>query len=213
MRLIGVTGGVGSGKTALLSYLGEHCNCRVLLSDKAAHEVYAPGGPVYRELVELLESTPDSGAEAGALQSHLLNEDGTINRPEFARRMFGNKMMRRRVEALVHPAVIQYIMDQVEQERRRGEKEYFFLEAALLIENGFLHYVDEMWYVYCSHDERVRRLKASRGYSDEKIASIISSQMSEEQYRQYSSFVIDNSGTLADSIRQVEEHLKINIHG
>lgn len=213
MRLIGVTGGVGSGKSALLSYFKEHLSCRVLLSDEAAHEVYAPGGPIYRELVELLEAdSGHPGLAAGAEKGNLLNDDGTIYRPEFARRMFGNELLRKKVDALVHPAVIQYIKDQVEQERRSAEKEYFFLEAALLIENGFLSYVDEMWYVYCRHDERIRRLKASRGYSDEKIAQIISSQMSEEQYRKYCSFVIDNSGTLADSVNQVEEHLGIRIH-
>ena len=85
--------------------------------------------------------------------------------------------------------------------------DYFFLEAARLIECGYRSVVDEMWYIYCDLAVRRERLKKSRGYSDEKIDSILSSQLTEAEFRSGSDVIIDNSGNLEDAYRQIREAL------
>ena len=200
MKLIGITGGVGSGKSELLKYIREHYRCRILLSDEAAHEVYVPGGLIYRELVDLLEKYPTGNP--------LLDENGFIIKKEMAARIFVDEDLLTRVNGLIHPAVRVYIENAVEEERRKGEADFFFLESALLIEAGYSRYVDEMWYIYCREDVRRMRLKASRGYSDEKIDSIIRSQISEEEFRKGCDVIIDNSGELDDAYRQIDQHMK-----
>ena len=200
MKLIGITGGVGSGKSELLKYIREHYRSRILLSDEAAHEVYVPGGLIYRELVDLLEKYPTGNP--------LLDENGFIIKKEMAARIFVDEDLLTRVNGLIHPAVRVYIENAVEEERRKGEADFFFLESALLIEAGYRKYVDEMWYIYCREDVRRMRLKASRGYSDEKIDSIIRSQISEEEFRSGCDVIIDNSGELDDAYRQIDQHMK-----
>ena len=84
----------------------------------------------------------------------------------------------------------------------------FFIEAALLIENGYNDFVDEMWYIYARDDVRRARLKSSRGYDDEKITHIMESQLSEERFRVGSDFVLDNSGDLSEAYSQIQKRLE-----
>ncbi len=195
MKVIGVTGGVGCGKTALLKEISERYNCRILLADEAAGELEKKGQPCYDPLVGLL------GAE-------ILGPDGEIDPKKMAAVIFKDESLREKVNGIVHPAVRSRILSGIEEEKRKGKADYFFLEAALLIECGYLSVVDEMWYVYADADVRKKRLKKGRGYSDEKIRSIMESQLSDEEYRKNSHFTIDNSGSLEDSMRQIEAHLK-----
>lgn len=201
MIVIGVTGGVGSGKSEILSYMKEKYNSRVLLSDDAARKMEMPGGILYEPLVDLL------GASCPAGQSPV-REDGSISKEVLAQCIFSDPGLLKKIDGLVHPAVKQYILDEIDRERREGIHRYFLLEAALLIENGFAQIVDSMWYIYCAPQERIRRLKESRGYSDEKIGRIMKSQLSEEEFRRYSDTVIDNSGDFADTAGQVDRALK-----
>ncbi len=222
MKIIGVTGGVGSGKTELLRYIEKNYRCRILLSDEAAHEVTRRGGRIYEPLVSLLEQYPagasDNASGAGSAcgeggKVSLLQENGEIDRREMAARIFAHRELRERVNALIHPAVKEYILERIRGEQEKAAQgaadavDYFFLEAALLIECGYRSYVDEMWYIYCDLAVRRKRLKESRGYSDEKIDGILSSQLTEEEFRAGSDVVIDNSGSLEDACRQIRAAL------
>lgn len=200
MKIIGVTGGVGSGKTELLHYIEKNYRCRILLADEASHEVMQKGGRIYEPLVALLGSS-------------VLDSSGEINRKEMAARIFSQEELLGRVNALIHPAVREFILEAVAEEREKAAAgaedavDYFFLEAALLIECGYRSVVDEMWYIYCDLAVRRERLKKSRGYSDEKIDSILSSQLTEAEFRSGSDVIIDNSGNLEDAYRQIREAL------
>lgn len=200
MKIIGVTGGVGSGKTELLHYIEKNYRCRILLADEASHEVMQKGGRIYEPLVALLGSS-------------VLDSSGEINRKEMAARIFSQEELLGRVNALIHPAVREYILEAVAEEREKAAAgaedavDYFFLEAALLIECGYRSVVDEMWYIYCDLAVRRERLKKSRGYSDGKIDSILSSQLTEAEFRSGSDVIIDNSGNLEDAYRQIREAL------
>lgn len=205
MIVIGVTGGVGSGKSEILSYMKKQYNCRILRSDDAALKMEMPGGSLYEPLVQLLSS---SGTRSGGSASiNPVRKDGSIDKKALAQRIFADPGLLEQIDALVHPAVKKYILDEIGRERRKNTHPYFLLEAALLIENGFTDIVDSMWYIYCDPKERRRRLKESRGYSDEKITRIMDSQLSEQEFRRYCDTVIDNSGDFSDTKAQIGKAL------
>ena len=194
MKLIGITGGVGAGKTMVLGLLKELCRCRVLLADEVGNEVKLPGQPCYERLVQLLGR-------------QVLAEDGTIDKKKMAGLIFSDPALLDRVNGIIHPEVKRYILEQVEEERRKGEADYFFLEAALLIECGYEAILDELWYIHADGPVRMARLKESRGYSEEKIRQIFESQLSEAEFRTHCSVVIENNGDLQETRRQLEAAL------
>jgi len=202
VRKIGITGGVGCGKSTVLDFLRDNTRCQILKSDEEARKLEEPGGICYTPMISLLEEYRQPGD--GIL---VPEEGGAFDRAEAARRIYRSAALRARVDALIHPAVIQSILQKMKSAEREGVYDYFFLEAALLIENGFLKFVDEMWYIYCSEEIRRARLKASRGYSDEKIDAMMRTQLSEEEFRRYCDVVIDNSGTAASTERQIRDAL------
>ena len=195
MKIIGITGGVGAGKSELLSYLVQNYSCRVLMADEVGNRVKEPGQPCYHALVKLLgESVLDGNKE--------------IDRKRMADMIFGDEHLLQRVNAIIHPAVEDYIFEQIRIERERGQIAFFFVEAALLIECGYDRKLDELWYIYAEPEIRAKRLRESRGYSDEKIHGIMSSQLSDEEFRRVCKVVIDNSGTLEQAYEQIDAALR-----
>ncbi len=180
---IGITGGVGSGKSSVMGYLSDSTNCRILVSDDEAKKLYVPGSPVFDMIIKT------AGAD-------VLAKDGSLDKNAFAARLFNDPFLRDKINNIVHPAVRSIISDTIKYEIASGEHEFLFIEAALLIENGYEEILDELWYVYASEETRRKRLRESRGYSDEKIDSIFASQLSEEGFREHCDRVIDNDGSM-----------------
>lgn len=131
-----------------------------------------------------------------------------IDRPEMARLIFSNQEMREQLNGIVHPAVKKYVIDSVKSAKEEGTLDLIVLEAALLIEEQYDKICDELWYIYTSPENRRMRLKASRGYSQEKIQSIFDSQLPEETYRAKCEEVIDNNGTPEQAFDQIREKLE-----
>ncbi len=194
MHVIGITGGVGAGKTKILTYLSEHYSCRIILADEVANQLKEPGQKCYEEIVTLLGT-------------QILKPDGTIDRLKMAERIFSDRELLQRVNEIIHPAVKEYILQAIEEERRRDKIDFLFLEAALLIEEGYESIVDELWYIYADEAVRAERLKANRQYSDEKIQKILRSQLSDAEYRAHCSTVIDNGVALEETYRQIEKKM------
>lgn len=195
MRLIGITGGIGAGKSEILGYIRKHYKCRIYLADEVAHLVMAPGEKCYERLTALLGNG-------------VLMEDKTIDRNRMAARIFTDAALLARVNETIHPAVKEYLLEAVSRAREEQEAELFFIEAALLIETGYKDIVDELWYIYASSGARERRLMDSRGYSREKITEIMAKQLAEETFRRECDFVIDNSTTLEEAYRQIDKRLE-----
>ena len=191
MKIIGITGGVGSGKTQVLSYIEKHYKCRIVRSDETAHLLYEPGQECYKKLVALL------GLE-------ILAEDKTIDKGKMAAVIFSNKMLLERVNQIVHPEVKNYILRQIEYEKGKGVVDYFFIEAALLIEEHYDQIVDELWYIYADAQIREKRLIENRQYSTQKIAYIMEGQLSEEEFRKHCQVVISNNGSLEETYKQIK---------
>lgn len=194
MRIIGITGGVGAGKTQILSYIETHYRCRVIRADEAAHMLEEPGQECYVRLVELLGQD-------------ILNKDGTINKRRMADAVFGNQEILVQVNAIVHPEVKKYILEQIRYERERGVVEFFFIEAALLIEERYDLIADELWYIHADAAVREKRLVQERHYSTEKAAAIMKGQLSEAEFRKHCGVVIQNNGDLTETYQQVREVL------
>lgn len=194
MRVIGITGGVGCGKSALLQYIAGKYHCKILLADEVAHKVQEPGEVCYEGLISLLPS-------------EVLNEDGTIHKGKMAAQIFQSETLLKKINDLIHPAVKKIILDEIAAARADEGLDFFFVEAALLIENGYLDIVDEMWYIYALEEVRYSRLRESRNYSDEKTAAIMKSQLTEEEFRKSCDFVVDNSNGLLEAFEQIDRKL------
>ena len=195
LKFIGITGGVGAGKSKILKFIRSHYRCEIYLADEVAHLVKLPGTECYRELVELLGTD-------------ILSADGQIDKPAMAERIFRDSGLLQKVNAVIHPAVRSFILQKYEEAKRREDVELFFVEAALLIECGYGQLVDEMWYIHADETVRYERLAETRGYSGEKIRQIMGQQLSEEIFRENSDFVIDNSGSFEETCRQIEKKLE-----
>lgn len=190
MKIIGITGGVGAGKTQVLSYIDQHYKCRIIRADEAAHLLYEPGQECYKKLVELLGRT-------------ILCVDGSIDKPKMAAMIFGDRTLLEGVNKIVHPAVKEYILEQITYERDQKEVDYFFIEAALLIEEHYDQIVDELWYIHSDTAVREKRLAENRNYSAQKTADIMKGQLSEEEFRKHCRVVISNNGDLEETYQQI----------
>lgn len=191
MKFIGITGGVGAGKSAILEYIAEHYNAKVMLADEIAHDLMMPGTKCYDTIKEAF------GAEDIFLQ------DGSFDRLKMAQVIFSDETKREQMNGIVHPAVREYILEVYEAEKTKGALDFLILEAALLIEEHYDEICDELWYIYTSEENRRERLHENRGYSDEKIDGIFASQLTEEEYRRYCVKVIDNNGSVEDTNLQL----------
>ena len=193
MKIIGITGGVGAGKTEVIKMIEQLCSCIVVTADRLARKLEQKGEVCFEPLLELL------GDE-------VLDENGEIDAAKMARVIFapGAEDLLAGVNAIVHPAVKTRILQMIREEEKKGT-DYFFIEAALLIEDHYDTIVDEMWYIYADEDTRRKRLKESRGYSDSKIDDIFASQSSDDVFRRFCSVVIDNSGSIEDTKIQLTE--------
>lgn len=201
MRFIGITGGVGAGKSEILGYLKEQRGIRVMLADEIAHALMEPGTPVYSGICREF-----------AVEDLFFGEGDGKGRPfdrgKLARMIFSDSEKRARLNAVVHPAVREYVREQAALLRGQSGVTHLFFEAALLIEENYGAICDELWYIYTSEEVRRGRLKASRGYTDDRIDQIFASQLQESEYRRACKTVIDNDGAWEQTREQLESALR-----
>ncbi len=197
MKFIGITGGVGAGKSAILDYLKNKPDTKVMLADEIAHELMVPGTQCYDKLK----------AEFGT--EDIYQKDGFFDRIKLAQVIFSDDEKRKKLNGIVHPAVRKYVIGQAAYERKEGRIKLLVLEAALLIEEHYDEICDELWYIYTSEENRRIRLKKQRNYSDEKISEIFNSQLTDEKFRKACRVVIDNNGTIEAAAAQIEAALML----
>ncbi|MCD7885933.1 MAG: dephospho-CoA kinase [Lachnospiraceae bacterium] len=205
-RILGVTGGVGAGKSTVLSYLKNHYGAYLLEADRIGHQVQQPGEPCYERIV-------------AAFGDEILKEDGTIDRGRLGTIVYADREKMTRLNQIVHPAVKERIrseIDRISRENAENPFVLFVIEAALLLEDHYDEICDEVWYIYADEQTREERLMQSRGYSREKVRQIFFNQMSEEEFRRRCPVVIDNSGgDLNDTCVQIDQALRFfaPVHG
>lgn len=195
MKIIGITGGVGSGKSRVLSFMKDEYQAVICEADRVAWELQEPGKPSYLQIVSHF------GVE-------ILNEDKTINRKALGAVVFSNQSEMAVLNEITHPAVKTYIREWIAKEENNGTA-LFVLEAALLLEDHYDEICDELWYIYTDEQTRRIRLKESRHYTDEKIDMMIASQAEEAVFRKECGKIIDNSGTFENTCVQIKEAINV----
>ena len=189
--ILGITGGVGCGKSAVLDILEKEYGAYVIQADLVAHELMWPGQTSYRAIVE-------------AFGQEILAEDGTIDRKALGAIVFADEEKLQLLNSLTHPAVKEEIRRRIAD----SGNPFIVIEAALLLEDHYDEICHEIWYVYADREVRFQRLSASRGYSREKSQSMMDNQMSEEELRRRCQAVIDNSNTMAETKTQLYRTLQ-----
>ena len=190
MMVLGLTGGVGAGKSRILKLFSHDYGAQVIQADLVARKLEDPGQPGLTGLVSLFGTG-------------ILQKDGTLDRKGFADRIFGNPEALKRVNALIHPLT----WNEIKRQIRESSAELIVVEAALFDERSrevcqYLLYVD-------TQDEiRIQRLMENRGYSREKCLDIMKNQADRNDFLKLADFVIDNSGSLEESRLQIRRILK-----
>lgn len=196
MRIIGITGGVGAGKSTVLAYLEKKHGAFVIQADEVGHIVMEPGQECYGPVIELF------GKE-------VIKNDKTIDRKQVSDVVFGQPEFLNRLNGIIHPAVKRYILKSLEEQREKGCK-LCVVEAALFLEEHYQDFCDEVWYIHTDEEIRIQRLMENRGYTRDKSLGIIGNQASEEYFRAHTDYVIENNGDLEKTWRQIDEGVRRN---
>lgn len=196
MKTIGITGGVGAGKSTVLSYMQSRLGACVIEADKIGHLVMEPDGPCYDRIIELFGKD-------------VIKSDKTIDRKRVSDVVFSNGEMLAALNGIIHPAVKEYIRRRLEEEKSCG-RQLAVVEAALLLEDHYEVFCDEIWYIHTDQEIRIQRLMASRGYTRARAEKIIHNQASEEFFRAHADYVIENNGDLIRTHEQIEEGIRRN---
>lgn len=194
MKKIGITGGVGSGKSKVLEYLSGKEGVSIYQADLLAREEQMPGTACYEQICAYF------GTE-------ICGADGMLDRQKLAEIVFSEEEKLAALNRIVHPAVERRILELAEEEEQKG-CQYFVLEAALLHTAFYSEFLDEIWYIHVTEEVRRARLRSSRAYSDEKITAMIQSQPSEAVFRKISGTVIENSSDFNETVKQLDEAMK-----
>lgn len=196
MIVLGITGGVGSGKSRVLYDLKENYNAYIVEADKLAHELMEPGKDIYNEVVKVF------GKDILSKE-----EPYFIDRAKLGGIVFNDKEKLETLNSISHPLVKKHIVEDIASKKKKGDCKLFVIEAALLIQDGYDKICDEIWYIWVSKEERIKRLMASRGYTREKCISMMNSQQSDEYYERYANFTINNEFDYTNSSNQLKVRL------
>lgn len=186
---LGVTGGAGSGKSVVCERLGDH-GVSVILADELARRAVMPGMPAYEKILDYFGTG-------------ILDEDGTINRAKLRQVILQDQEKKQKLESFVHPEVFRLMAEDYQAAGENGA-ELVAVEVPLLFEVGMESYFDYILTIRVDPEERVKRLMARDQISREDAESLIGVQMSEDEKQSKSDYVIDNSGTLEQTIQSVD---------
>ena len=186
MRTIGLTGGIGSGKTTVAKLL-EELGAHVIHADSVGHEVYLPG-------------TSGCGALIAAFGPEIVAADGTIDRKRLGAIVFSDPTQLKRLNAIVHPLIFDEIKRRITALRAQGLARPIVVEAAILVEASWLPLVDEVWLVSATPESVVERLSSQRGLDAEDVRRRVAAQLQDAERRRHAHVVIENTGSI-DALR------------
>ena len=188
LYVIGLTGGIASGKTTVSDYLKSLGVC-VIDADEVAHEVTSPGSAGFKEIIE----------EFG---EDLLTAEGNLNRKKLGEIVFSDKEALSKLNAIVHPLVIENIRQMLVKIECSP---CVVLDVPLLFESGMDDLCDEVWVVAVDEDTQVKRLMERDGYNLDEATRRVNAQMPLEEKVRRANRVLDNTGTIEETKRQVDE--------
>lgn len=183
--IIGLMGGVGSGKSTVLDYLEKNYNAYIIQSDIVAKEIMEKGYEAYEKIKENFSDCFDGDV---------------INRERLSKTVFENENPLKLLNSITHPATVNEIKKRVEE----SQNPIIVVESALLIGSGLDEICTDLWFVFCEENKRVQRIMDNRGYSKEKAYSIIANQPSDEEYNCAADEFIDNSYDINYTKEQID---------
>jgi len=189
LKLIGLTGGAGSGKSTVSAMLRD-LGAVVIDADEAAHAAYEPGSPGFDAVVR----------EFGAGYVR----DGKIDRARLGTLVFGDEDARRRLNAIVHPLVRDWMAAQTAEAVQKGAR-VVVQDVPLLFENDLSRLYSNVLLVYVPEKVQLERLIKGRGLSEERSRAMLAAQMPIEEKRAFANYVIDNSGMREATREQVKQ--------
>jgi dephospho-CoA kinase len=201
MKVIGLTGGIGAGKSTVAMLCKENFKVAVIETDQVAKDQMMPGGCSYEGVVQ----------EFGR---SILKEDGEIDRAALAKIVFADPDHVKKINAITHPNVKTYTLQEIKRLSETNGYEAVLVETALLFEAKFDEFCDETWCVYASLETRKRRLYETRGYSMEKIDAILSNQDKDQFAITHCTHVIENEDStsreqLIPQLREILDLVKL----
>ncbi len=199
-KTVGLTGGIGSGKSTVAALLEEH-GAAVIHADLVGHEIYRPHTEGWRRVV-------------AAFGESILAPDGGVDRKQLGALVFADPQALKRLNAIVHPLMFDDIKQRIAAHRAAQARRPLVLEAAILIEADWLPLVDEVWVVSAGREAVVDRLVAQRGLSAAQIGARIDTQLTDAQRRAFAHRVIENTGSveaLRDRVRAAWERLVVEL--
>ena len=195
--VIGVTGGIGSGKSTVLEFLRDDFNAQIIMADDVAKELMIPGTSCFNRIVDFFGEDILTDGEVRVIDSKKL---GAI--------VFNDEEKLKALNSIVHPSVKTEIENRIKKIYEENKSALIFLEAALLIEAGYLDILDELWVIVSDLETRIKRLISDRNYTRDKCLSIIDDQLSDEEFISHADFVVNNSDDFEKTKEQIRKHLK-----
>ncbi|MDP3880513.1 MAG: dephospho-CoA kinase [Dehalococcoidales bacterium] len=189
-KVIGLTGGIGSGKSTVARFLAE-MGAIILDADKLGHEVFKPDTPAWHEVV-------------ATFGTEVLSPGGEIDRQKLGGIVFNDPEALSRLNRIMHPRINDMAKARIEEYRRQGA-DVVVLEAAILIEADWTSVVDEVWVTVAPEDRVLERVKEQRGLDETQIRARIRSQLTTEERIKHADVVIQNAGDLDEIKSRVRE--------
>jgi dephospho-CoA kinase len=193
MRKLGLTGGIASGKSTVAAMLRE-LGLDVIFADEISRRMLDRGEGAYEETIR------EFGQE-------IVSTDGTLDRKKIASIVFADRAKLDRLNAIIHPRVEAQILKQLGEWEREGKRKVAFVEAALLVEAGYMKNLDGLVVTWCKPEQQMQRLTA-RGMTEQEAKSRIAAQMPVEEKLKLATYKIDCSQSIEDTRRQVQDLAK-----
>lgn len=189
MYVIGVTGGIGAGKS-IVSRILVDLGAKVIDADKIARDIVKPGEPALKELVE----------EFG---EQILTQEGELDRKKLSDIVFGDNEKLEKLNKITHKYIIERIINLVEKEKKEKRFDIVVLDVPIPVKKGFLDIADEIWVVTANKQTRIERIIKRNGFSREEAEKRIASLPGDEEYLEIADEVIENNSTLEDLEKKV----------
>ena len=191
MKTIGLTGGIGSGKSTVSKVLAT-LGASIIDADRVGHEIYLPGKAAWKQVTD-------------TFGRKIVAEDQTIDRKKLGAIVFGSPDALARLNAIVHPIMFEEIRQRIQARRAEGFTLPVVVEAAILIEANWLPLADTVWVVETDKDAAIRRVAEQRGMSTADAEARIANQLSNAERRKHAQVVIRNNGSLQALEQQIQQ--------